>query len=254
MAEESPFIEEPKKEAEPEAAPVDVDALMETLDQFDVKSPEKLQGKLQNAQDFAGMQSERDRLANEMAQLRQEVASSKQQPSAPIDDYQEGRPVDIETMVANASTKAIEAILDKREQEARKVQQKENETWVKITGNPRYALVKEQFEEELKDPSKVMAFRTGQIDAVQYVNDLIIDKALGIAKATSTAYKQMKGAGGVTPPHIEGNARVPQSNQEQITAKEKKLNELREAAKKPGGLHDDQEDALIDAALGDLLR
>jgi len=251
MAEESPFIENEEK-AEPEAKPVDVDALMKTLDQFEVNSPEKLQGKLQNANDFSNMQSERDQYANELHAMRQEIAGLKT--PAPIDDYQEGQSVDIETLVSKSAAKAVESALDARERRAYENQKRMNDTWVKITGHPRYNLVKDEFEEALKDPSTVMKLQTGQVDAVQFFNDMVIEKVVGVAREASSAFKQMKGSGDISPPHIEGNARVPQMNQEDLTNKQKKINELREKAAKPGGLQDDDQDALIEAALGDLLR
>jgi len=252
MAEESPFIEEEPK-AEPETK-VDVDALMQTLDQFEVNSPEKLQGKLQNANDFSNMQSERDQYANELNAIRQELGNMRNQPAQPIDDYQEGQSVDIETLVSKSAAKAVETALDARERRAYENQKKMNDTWVKITGHPRYSLVKDEFETALKDPATVMKLQTGQVDAIQFFNDMVIEKVVGVARQASSAFKQMKGSGDIAPPHIEGNARVPQSNQEELTAKDKKINELREKAAKPGGLRDEDQDALIDAALGDLLR
>lgn len=250
MAEESPFIEE-KPEAKSETKPVDVDALIETLNQFEVDSPEKLQGKLQNANDFSNMQSERDQYANELNAMRQEIASIKQSPPAqPIDEYQEGQPVDIETLVAGAVRKEIRA----EKQAALENQKRMNDTWLKITGHPRYPLVKDEFENALKDPATVMKLQSGQVDAIQFFNDMVIEKVVGVAQQASSAFKQMKGSGDIAPPHIEGNARVPQSNQEELTSKEKKLNELREKAAKPGGLRDDDQDELINATLGDLFK
>jgi len=250
MAEESPFIEETPK-AEAETKPVDVDALMETLDQFEVDSPEKLQGKLQNANDFRNMQSERDQYANELHGLREEISQIRAKPAQPIDEYQEGTPVDIGSVVGDE----IDKRLDARDRRAYENQKRMNDTWIKITGHARYPLVKDEFEQALKDPATVMKLQSGQVDAVQFFNDMVIEKVVGVARQASSAFKQMKGSGEIAPPHIEGNARVPQSNMgEELTAKQKKIDELREKATKPGGLSDGDQDDLIGAALGDLFK
>jgi hypothetical protein len=253
MSDESPVIEETPEE-KPKTEQVDVDSLLQTLDQFEVDSPEKLQGKLQNANDFAHMQSERDRLANELNEIRTEISGLKRQPAQPIDEYQEGQPVDIESLVAKSATKAVSDALDARDRRALENQKRMNDTWLKITNHKRYPLVKDEFEEALKDPATVMKLQTGQVDAIEFFNDMVIEKVVGVARQASTVVKQMKGSGDIAPPHIEGNLTVPQSNQEELTAKQKKLNELQQKAARPGGLHDDEEDDLINAALGDFLR
>lgn len=251
MAEESPFIEEnPEPKAEANAAPADVDALLETLDKFDVQSPEKLQGHLQNANDYAGMKSERDQLANEMAQLRAEIVSNRPQ-AQPVDEYQEGQPVDIESMVSGAVTKAIQA-----ERQATYAQQKRmNDTWVKITGHKRYGLVKDEFENALKDPATVMKLQSGQVDAFEYYTDLVMDKMAGVAKQTVEAFREMKGATNVPAPHIESNASVPQGGVVNETAAQKKAEKLMEDAKKrPGGLPEADIEDLIASQMSDILR
>lgn len=251
MAEESPFIEEsPEGEkVQTEAKAVDVDALLQTLEKFEVQSPEKLHGRLQNANDYASMRSERDQLANEMAQLRAEIMN-RQTPAQPEEYYGEEKPVDIDTVVGNAVTKAFQA----REQAAFEHQKRMNDTWVKITGHKRYNLVKDEFESALKDPKTVMQLQSGQVDAFEFYSDLVMDKMAGVAKQTVEAFKEMKGSTGANAPHIESNASVPQYGADNRTAEQKKVDELMEKAKKsPKGLPDSQIEDLIASQLGGIL-
>ncbi len=259
MEDESPFIEEGKeKPAEPteetKTDAVDVDSLMKTLEQFDVESPEKLQGKLQNAQDFSRMQSERDQYANELAAIRAELSEMRKAPATmpaedAIDNYQEGQPIDIESMVANSVNKALDA----RERKAFEHQQRLNETWTQITTHPKYNLVKTEFEEALRDPSTVMKLQTGQVNAMQFYYDMLVDKYAGVTKQTVEAFKKMKG-GGTLPPHMESGAVAPQQTKDDRTDRQKKIDEIRAKAAKPGGLHEDEQEMMIDAALGDLFK
>ncbi len=252
MAEkESPFIEEGESTPKPEEK-VDIEALAAKLEQFDVKDPQQLEGKLRNANDFAKMQSERDLFANELAQLRGEIQNMKSPAQPQTEDYMEtGQPIDIESMVANSVNKALDA----RDQRAAQHQQRMNQMWLKISGHKKYHLVKDEFEQRLRDPATVMQIQTGQIDPFEMYTDVLLDKYEGVTRETVKAFKQMQGATGVSPPHVESSARAPGSTKDERTDKDKKLDELRKKAKdNPMGLsRDDEQDAFIDLALGDIL-
>lgn len=257
MAEESPFIEQEPKEPEAEAR-VDVDALIGQLEKFNVTDANKLEGKLRNANDYSKIQSERDQLANELAQMRAEITDIKRSSPAPERNFEDamesGQPVDIERLAANAARTALREEMKANQEAQMKHQQWMNTTWKKISGHPKYNLVKDEFEDALRDPATVMEIQTGQRDPMQMFYDKLVDKYEGVTKQTVAAFKQLRGTGTVEPPHVESSARAPQQSKQQLTDRQKKINELAEAAKKPGGLHDDEQDALIDATLGDLFK
>jgi len=260
MAEESPFIEgEQTKPAETEVEKIDVDALLGQLEKFGVTDAKKLEGKLRNATDYSKVQSERDQLANELANIRAEIASFKQSPKRQRDDSFEsmvdsGQPIDVETLAANAARRALREELKEQQQATMRHQEWMNKTWKKISGHNKYHLVKEDFENALRDPGTVMEIQTGQRDPIEMYYDLLVGKYEGITKQTVQAFKQLRGSSSVEAPHVESNARAPQMTKQQLTDKQKKIQELTKAAHRPGGLHSDEEDLLLDAALGDLLK
>lgn len=262
MAEESPFIEEPKEQetpAEAETEKVDVDALLSQLEKFNVTDAKKLEGKLRNATDYSKIQSERDQLANELAAMRAEISdftrtTAKPKAESYEQDYDQSGPIDIETLAANAARRALREELKANQEATMKHQQWMNQTWKKISTNPKYPLVKDDFEEALRDPATVMQIQSGQRDPVEMFYDMLVDKYEGVTKQTVKAFKQLRGSGRVEAPHVESSARAPQMSKEELTEKQKKLQELTKAAQRPGGLHNDEEDLLLDAALGDLLK
>jgi len=255
MADESPTIEEPQEpKDETQGQAPDLESLVKTLEEFDV-TPEKLPGKLRNAQDFAHMQSERDRYANELSQLRAELSEMNKQRQQPqsfdnIDDYQEGKPIDIESLIVKGVDKAISA----REQRAQQHQARMTEYWNRITNHPKYHLVRDEFENALKDPATVMKLQSGQVDPMGFYYDMLVDKYAGVTKQAVEGFKKMQGSRGVSPPHVEGQVRAPGRSTDDRTTKDKKLDELRKRRdQSPLGLqHDDEIDSFLDAALGDI--
>ncbi len=260
MAEEKPFIEqtqEPEaKSEETKAEAVDVDSLMGTLEKFDVK-PEQLQGKLQNAQDYSQMRSERDLLANEIQSLRAEFQNSRQAQPTPnqdyIDDYEsvESKPVDIGGAIENA----VDKVFQKREKVAMERQMEMNRQWTRITGHKNYHLVKDEFEEALRDPSTVMKLQTGQVDAFEFYTDMVLDKYAGITKQSIQAFKQIKGSQGVSPPHMEsGGATAPGTDEapKDKTESQKKARKLVEKAKSGKALSDTELEDAIGLFMGDM--
>lgn len=249
---ESPTIEEGTQETPEEK--VDIEALAEKLEQFDVKDPNQLEGKLRNADAYSDVQSQRDLLANELAQVRAEVQNLRK-PAQPqeTEDYMEtGQPVDIESIVANSVNKALDA----RERRAAEHQQRMNNMWMKISGHKKYHLVKDEFEQALRDPAKVMQIQSGQVDPFEMYTDMVMEKYADVAQQSVKAFKQMQGSTGVAAPHVESSARVPTMTADERNAHDKKLDNLRAKAKEnPLGLqHDDQQDEFIDLALGDIFK
>jgi len=254
MAEESPFIEEVPKEPEAEAQ-VDVDALLGQLEKFNVTDAKKLEGKLRNASDYSKIQSERDQLANELAAMRAEITDFKRSAQKPREesfDSMDSGPIDIERLAANAARTALREEMKANQEAQAKHQQWMNSTWKKISGHPKYNLVKEDFEDALRDPATVMEIQTGQRDPVQMYYDMLVGKYEGVTKQTVAAFKQLRGTGTVSPPHVESSARAPHMKSE-LTQKDKKINELREKGRKRN-LTSGDEDDFINTELAEFLR
>ena len=110
MTDEKPFVEEKVSEKpEVEAKPVDIEGLVQELQAAQITDPEKLKGHLTNASNYHKMQSERDRLAQELQSIRSEFGELKelarQRPAQDEYGQDTGRPIDIEDVVAKAIRK-----------------------------------------------------------------------------------------------------------------------------------------------------
>ena len=219
--EEKPFVEETQ---EPETEnKVDIEGLVAELQQAQITDPEKLKGHLTNARDYGRMQSERDRLAQELQSIRSEIGELKNFRSQPQDEYgQESRPVDIEEVVSRAYRKERAKELEMQRQGQAQIAK----VWNKISTNENFPMVKDDFENALRDPVTQFKLQTGELDAMELFYGMVTDKYKGLTKKTLDALQSFKGAGTVKPPHIESNARVGTQKPEEKTDKQKKLDDI----------------------------
>ena len=254
MPEESPTVEEPQvEETQPEMETentVDIDGLMNELQAAQIDSPEKLKGHITNARNYHQMQSERDRLAQELNAMRAEFAEIRETARKPQQNYDEyaeqGQPVDLESAIA----KAIRKERAREQQQQIQAQQHIAKVWNKINGHKYYNLVKDDFEGALRDPVTAFKLQTGELDAQELYYNMVTEKFGNLTRRTVDALKQLKGAGTVAPPHIEGSARVGTQNPDERTDKQKKIDSI---MKKPKNKIVEQDiDDIIGTALGDI--
>jgi hypothetical protein len=259
MAEEekplfTPVEGEKAEVKEEEQAPsMDVDALMQELEKVNLTDPNKLRGKLQNAEGYKSVQAERDRLANELQSLRSEFSQVKSTNTRmDMDEFGDihNSAIDLEA--------TLEKILDKRdrikEERAIQAQRAQMEAYSKITKNKYWKQVGPLFEEKMKDPEIATQVQLGQKDPVELYHETTVDFLQDLSAKSLEALQNLKKSGNVKPPHVEGTAHAPVQETDDRDDRQKKVDQLREKAKAPTGLHQDDQMELIKQALGDFIR
>jgi len=216
MAEEKPNIEEPKVE-EPKEQPQDeTETFLSELEKAGVENAEQLRGRLQNAQDFAFMQSERDRMAQELQGLREEMQRLKVAPKTESydDDYSSGQPIDLESSIEKVLTRVEQKKL-KQQQEAMKQQYA---TWNEIQSDKDYKLVENIWNEKLKDPNLVYQFQMGLKNPAREYQEVVRDYYKTLLQKSAEAIKKLRGGTPQTPT-VETPGPGPLRNLRVITRK-----------------------------------
>ena len=198
---ELPKVEEPK-EAKTE---VDVDGLMAELTKAGIENPQQLQGKLDAGSEVGRVAQ---LLGDERKRSRDLEAEIAQLQAAPVKDEfdysQENRPIDIEAVIE----KKLGNVLDARDAKARKAQEKSYAAWNKIQTDEDYHLVKEVWEEKLKDPGFVMKIQNGSINPVDEYTSTLRKYYKTLLKQSHETITTMQG-GKLVPPHVETGERAP---------------------------------------------
>ena len=240
-----PNVELPKEEPKPEAkTEVDVDGLMAELTKAGIENPQQLQGKLDAGSEVGrvaqllGDERKRSRdLEAEIAQLQ--AASVKDE----FDYSQENRPIDIEAVIE----KKLGNVLDARDAKARKAQEKSYAAWNKIQTDEDYHLVKEVWEEKLKDPGFVMKIQNGSLNPVDEYTSTLRKYYKTLLKQSHETITTMKG-GDLKPPHVETGERTPAnlvSEGDKDTSAERKLLDAMAVKVAKGYIPTEDEEILI---------
>lgn len=239
---ELPVVEEPKVV---EAPKVDIDGLVSELERAGISNTEELSGKLR-----AG--SEAGRLAQLLGderkhrtELEQRLKDLETRPAPKQDfmDYPEGQTIDIETAIAQGVNK----VLDKREAMARQAQEKSIAAWNRIQSDEDYHLIKDVWEEKLKDPGFVFKIQSGQVDPVNEYTSTLRGFYKTLLKKSHETITTMKG-GKLEPPHVETGGRTPlnivSEDKEKPSEARKYLDEMHKKVAK-GYVPNDEEEANI---------
>jgi len=246
----TPVEEEP--EAQPEKPSVDMEALMKELEKVNITDPNKLRGKLQNAEGYKTVQAEKDRLFNEVQGLRSEIEKIRMGQKVNIDEFGDIQqaPIDIEATFRKIYREERQA--ERREQLAQ--QQAQMKAYQKITQNKYWKQAGPIFEQKMRDPEVNIRVQAGEIDPVELYHETVTEYLTELSQKSLEALQSLTKSGKVQPPHVENSARVPTQNMDTRDDKQKKVDSLREKAKAPHGLHQDDQMELINAALGDFIK
>ena len=237
---ELPKVEEPK-EAKTE---VDVDGLMAELTKAGIENPQQLQGKLDAGSEVGRVAQ---LLGDERKRSRDLEAEIAQLQAAPVKDEfdysQESRPIDIEAVIE----KKLGNVLDARDAKARKAQEKSYAAWNKIQTDEDYHLVKEVWEEKLKDPGFVMKIQNGSINPVDEYTSTLRKYYKTLLKQSAETITTMQG-GKLKPPHVETGERTPAnlvSESDKDTSAERKLLDAMAVKVAKGYIPTEDEEILI---------
>ena len=219
----------------------EIEGILALLDGAGIKTKDEMQGKI-DASKQAGQ------LANILGTVRAENQELKEmikglskapKPSGEF-DYSEGQPIDIESAVERSVRKVLEQ--DKRanaEQQQRVLQQ-----YNAITTDKHYKLVKDVWEEKMKNPN----FVVGNANLTEEYKNTVIDFYMGVSQRAGDVIRGMK-PGTIKPPHMEGEGPTPHT-EAGISEKDNKTKKLQEKANKGYNPHDDE---MMDI-LGDFLK
>ena len=225
-AQEPLSVEEPKVEEKPA---IDVDSLVSELEKAGITNTDELSGKLRASQETGRLAQllgdERKRTADYEARLR-ELENKPAPKQQDFMDYGEGQTIDIESAIERSVSKVIN-----REKEAQRIAQEQNlKKWNFIQSDKDYNIVKDVWENKLKDPNFVYQVQSGAIDPVQNYNETKIDYYKTLLQKSHETLKTLHGKGKVAPPHLESGDRTSAnivSEQPSMTEGDRKLNDLR---------------------------
>ena len=219
----------------------EIEGILALLDGAGIKTKDEMQGKI-DASKQAGQ------LANILGTVRAENQELKEmikglskapKPSGEF-DYSEGQPIDIESAVERSVRKVLEQ--DKRanaEQQQRVLQQ-----YNAITTDKHYKLVKDVWEEKMKNPN----FVVGNANLTEEYKNTVIDFYMGVSQKAGDVIRGMK-PGTIKAPHMEGERAVPRSEKD-VPESKQKLNKLQEQANKGRVYTDDEIIDNFDVLLG----
>ena len=252
----SPTIEAPAEEAKPE--PVvneqmsEETQLLERLRAASLDKPEKLDGAIRNADRTFEMQSERDKLANELAAMREQMAQVPQHvpPPKPVEDYDTGyenaQPIDIQAEIR----KGIKADRDEQARQQAMIQKRQMKSWNTIQSDKHFKQVEPIWSEKLKDPNFVYGVQSGQIDPVLEYMTVKSEYFEGLMRSSVSTIENLQ-KGGAPQVHVEsGDARTTTLDPDvDLTAQEEIIKKLRDKADSGKVLSEDEELQLIGASL-----
>ena len=199
-------VEEP---AAVEKPAVDVDGLVAELAKFGVENVSDLSGKLE-----AGTQA--GRLAQLLGDERKRSAELESQLRTPPNpaprqdfmDYGEGQTIDIEAAIERNVTKSVKAVLDAEKQAQHNAYQANLQKWNHIQQDANFGLVKEVWDEKMKDPNFVYKVQNNIVDPVQEYNNTVVGYMKKLLKQSHDTIKTMQG-GPQPAPHTEQGGRMP---------------------------------------------
>jgi len=243
-----PNVELPKEEPKEAKTEVDVDGLMAELTKAGIENPQQLQGKLDAGTEVGRVAQ---LLGDERKRTRDLEAAIEKLQAAPKDEFdysQESRPVDIESVIESKLGK----VLDARDAKARKAQEASYAAWNRIQSDEDYSLVKEIWEEKLKDPGFVMKIQNGTLNPVDEYTSTLRKYYKTLLKKSAETITTMKG-GDLKPPHVETGERAPANMVSETpsgTEGERLIAAMKEKTDKGHIMTVDEELSMVDAMLG----
>ncbi len=212
VTEETPTIVEEKpaetKKVKSEVKTEDeTAALLIELEKAGVSTVGELDGKLIASREAGNLANQLGTARSEIAELKAMVAN--QQIQTPVSEGTFGQE---ETDLDNIIGRKMEDVLDKREKKQanayKQSQQMSLNMWNAIQNDPDYGLVKEVWEEKMKDPNFGFKVQQGLLNPYKEYNDTVREYLKGNMQKAADTIKQLQGKGKPLPPHVEVGERV----------------------------------------------
>lgn len=239
-------VEAPKAEEKK----IDVDGLISELERAGVKDAAELSGKLRASQETGRLAQLLGDERKARADLEARLNQLEQKPAPKhdfMDDYSENKPIDIEA----ALERTINRVLTKKEEQQRKIQEENLRKWNAIVSDDEYGVVKEIWEEKLKDPNLVMKIQNGMVDPIQEYNKTVRGYYKTLLQKSHETITTMRG-GKVAPPHVETGERSANivSTTPSGSEAERKIKEMKAKTDKGHLLSQEEELEMMDLLFG----
>lgn len=248
-------LEEPTPTTTEPTQPVDVDGMISELEKVGVSNPEDLSKKLEASQQSGRLAQLLGDERKRVQDLEDTVAKLQTQPQQPQTSYEDpfdapsGQPIDLEAAIA----RGVDKVLTDREQKQTAVQQANLRRWNQINSDKDYHLVRDVWEEKLKDPNFVMQVQQGMVDPYGEYIETVRGYYKGVAQRSLKTIQQLHGGGETTPPHVETGERVPTNivseGGEAVPDSIKRTRELKEKVDKGYVLEEQDEKDIIDSLM-----
>ena len=196
--------EEPKVEPKTEPKTNDeIEGILALLDGAGIKTKDDMQGKIDASRQAGQLANILGTVRAENQELKDMIKglSKAPKPSGEF-DYSEGQPIDIESAVR----RSVKEVLDQEKKANAEQQQRVLQQYNKITTDKHYSLVKDVWEEKMKNPN----FVVGNADLTEEYKNTVIDFYMGVSKKAGDVIRGMK-PGAVKPPHMEGEGPTPRT-------------------------------------------
>jgi len=183
--------------------------VMGMLKQFEINSPEKVENVVKASQQTGRMAQllGEQREANRQLLTKLEALEKKgmQQGYQANDGYEE-KPIDLEGTIENV----LSRFWNKKQQEQAQMTQQQWAAFNEIQTDEDYGLVKDAWENYVRQPDVAYNFQTGQTDAVKEYNKFVrkfqrklLHRTRGLLEQVTTGTKK------VSPPHMEAGMNIP---------------------------------------------
>lgn len=196
--------------------------VMGMLKQFEINSPEKIENVVKASQQTGRMAQllGEQREANRQLLTKLETLEKKGVPqSYQANDGYEEKPIDLEGTIENV----LSRFWNKKQEEQARMTQQHWAAFNEIQTDDDYTLVKDAWEQYVRQPDVAYSFQTGSADPVKEYNKFVrtfqrklLHRTRGLLEQVTTGTKK------TTPPHMEQGANVPPMPQESTDFQEKK--------------------------------
>ena len=258
MAEEMNINPELKTEAptlpqEPQhsSPAIEMESLLKELETAGVTNPSQLRGQLTNAREYGKVVNMLGEIRSENTKLHEALSSIKATKQAPAYYEEDEPPVVSHGNIKDLVSGAVRQAIMEERKNALEAQKMAMQTWHEIQGDSDYSLIKEIWEDKMKDPNFNYQINTGEVDPRKAYSDVKVDYYKSLAVKASKAIKALNGGGVINPPHMESGVSASLSLPAKPSQTKEKIKAYKDRVNLGGELSSEEElEALISVLKG----
>ncbi len=221
-AKEAPEAPKPSEQDNTANTEAELAEVMGMLKQFEINSPEKVENVVKASQQTGRMAQllGEQRETNRQLMAKLEALEKKGMPqSYQANDGYEEKPIDLEGTIENV----LSRFWTKKQQEQAQMTQQQWAAFNEIQTDDDYLLVKDAWDNYVRQPDVAYSFQSGTSDPVKEYNKFVrkfqrklLHRTRGLLEQVTTGTKKK------TPPHVEQGTNVPPMPEEPTDFMEKK--------------------------------